>query len=84
MSKPLIDEIVCAIVDSFTDGLRWDYYNNVILKDPDFDVTAYHTAGSPEEVTREIVFQYTYNKVWKCINDQPRTKDYPLQEIFLT
>ena len=89
MSKPLIDEIVCKIVDSLTDKLCWGYYNTVIRKDPDFDVTAYVITGPPEEVTREMIFHYIYNKVWNSASDSMSTdeeyEEYEEYErIFLT
>lgn len=81
MSKPLIDEIVCKIVDSFTDELRWDYYYNVIRKDPDFDITTHTTTGSPEDMTRELVFQYIYNKVWSSANEEMTEEEF--ERVFL-
>ena len=82
MNKPLIDEIVNKIVNSFTDKLCYDYYNIVIRKDLDFDITAYYIVGSPQEMTREAVFQYIYNQVWDSAHS--KMADEEVERIFLT
>ena len=82
MTKPLIDEIVLKIVDSFTDEMCYEYYNKVICKDLNFDQTKCELFGTPGRVTREVVFQYTYDQVWSSVHS--KMTDEEVERIFLT
>ena len=80
---PLIDVIVNNIVNSFTDEMCSSYYRQTITKDTNFDITAHHTNGSPEEVTREVVSQYVYTQIWTILHRQIGDDD-KVEKIFLT